>query len=83
MTIDIQEKLTPQESHWLKVLEESKKSATTQKAFCAKTGIDYKEFRRQRTTIYRKMGKFDHLRSRHKTVKQKQVDFIPVKIRLM
>lgn len=81
MTIDIREKLTPQEARWLKLLEESKKSATTQKTFCVKNGIDYGEFKRQRTAIYIKMGKFDHLRRRHKTARQKQVDFIPVKVK--
>jgi hypothetical protein len=81
MTIDIQEQLTPQEAHWLKLLEESKKSATTQKAFCAKNGIDYTEFKRQRTAIYIKMGKFDHLRKRRRVATQKQVDFIPIKVK--
>lgn len=80
MTKDIQNQLTPQEAYWFEILEESKKSATTQKVFCAKEGIDYGEFKKQRTAIYKKMGKFDHSQKRFRAAARERIDFIPVKL---
>jgi hypothetical protein len=81
MSTEIQDQLTPQENYWFKALKESKKSRITQKLFCREKGIDYEEFKKWRTVIYRKMGKFSYCRRRKKSVTHKKIDWIPVKIK--
>lgn len=81
MYTDIQSQLSPEENHWLRVLEDSQKSGTTQKAFCKKAGVDYKEFRKWRITIYKKMGRYKHSSERRQKSCSRLLKLIPVKLK--